>query len=109
MAWPWVASVSVAVALAAVCIAALLPRKRLKTQGKHVLITGGSAGIGLALAAELVARKANVTLVARTKSRLESAQAELLKQAERLKTGSKIDIKAADAGKRLSGPAREGQ
>lgn len=97
MTWQMlVASLSIAAALAVVCVTALLPRKRMKTQGKHVLITGGSAGIGLALASELVARKANVTLLARTKSRLEAAQAELQAQAERQRSGSKIDIKVAD-------------
>lgn len=45
--------------------------------GKKVLITGGSTGIGFALAKELVLRGAQVTLVARTKTRIESAVAEL--------------------------------
>jgi 3-dehydrosphinganine reductase len=40
---------------------------------KHVLITGGSEGLGLALAKQLVAHNARVSLVARTKSKLESA------------------------------------
>lgn len=40
---------------------------------KHVLITGGSEGLGLALAKQLVAQGARVSLVARTKSKLEAA------------------------------------
>lgn len=40
---------------------------------KHVLITGGSEGLGLALAKQLVAQTARVSLVARTKSKLEAA------------------------------------
>lgn len=40
---------------------------------KHVLITGGSEGLGLALAKQLVAHNARVSLVARTKSKLEAA------------------------------------
>lgn len=40
---------------------------------KHVLITGGSEGLGLALAKQLVAQNARVSLVARTKSKLEAA------------------------------------
>jgi NAD(P)-dependent dehydrogenase (short-subunit alcohol dehydrogenase family) len=45
--------------------------------GDHVLITGGSAGLGLALARAFVAGNANVTLVARNADRLASAAAEL--------------------------------
>jgi len=45
--------------------------------GEHVLITGGSSGIGLALAISLVRRNANVTLVARDASRLKAAAATL--------------------------------
>lgn len=40
---------------------------------KHVLITGGSEGLGLALAKQLVAQNARVSLVARTLSKLEAA------------------------------------
>lgn len=42
---------------------------------KHVLITGGSEGLGLALAKQLVAQGARVSLVARTMSKLEAAAA----------------------------------
>jgi 3-dehydrosphinganine reductase len=41
--------------------------------GKHAVITGGSTGIGRAVALELASRGASVTLVARTKSKLEAA------------------------------------
>jgi len=45
--------------------------------GKHILITGGSSGLGLALA-KLVARKgANVTIVARNKQKLDTAVQEI--------------------------------
>ena len=43
--------------------------------GKHVLITGGSEGIGLALAKECYKSSANVTLMARTTSKLDAAVA----------------------------------
>mmetsp|Transcript_19990 Transcript_19990/g.50849 ORF Transcript_19990/g.50849 Transcript_19990/m.50849 type:complete len:352 (-) Transcript_19990:496-1551(-) len=46
--------------------------------GKHVLITGGSQGIGKALAAKLLARGARVTLLARTEVTLQKAKQELL-------------------------------
>jgi 3-dehydrosphinganine reductase len=45
--------------------------------GKKALITGGSSGIGLALARQLVARGASVWLVARDPAKLESACKEL--------------------------------
>ncbi len=42
-----------------------------------VIVTGGSRGLGLAIAKSLAARGAKVTLVARDRARLEAAQAEL--------------------------------
>lgn len=45
----------------------------LKIEGSHVLITGGSSGIGLSTAALFVERGANVTLVARNKLKLAGA------------------------------------
>jgi len=45
----------------------------------HVIITGGSSGIGLALARIYAARGAHVSLLARTVSALETAQDELAK------------------------------
>lgn len=56
--------------------------KKVSYAGKNVLITGGSTGIGFALAAELVQRGAHVTLVARTQSRLDSAIEDLRSMAE---------------------------
>lgn len=41
--------------------------------GKNVLITGGSTGIGLALAKEFLQRGCNITIVARTKSIIDDA------------------------------------
>ncbi len=46
-------------------------------RGKHALITGGSSGIGLAMAKTLLDFQASVTLIARTQSALDKAQAEL--------------------------------
>lgn len=52
-----------------------LPRRSFS--GKHALVTGGSAGIGKAIAAELLRKGARVTILARTKAKLEEAVAEL--------------------------------
>jgi len=52
-------------------------RKSWDPKGKHVYITGGSQGLGLALAKILVKRGANISIVARTQSKLDSALREL--------------------------------
>ncbi|MCK2241692.1 MULTISPECIES: SDR family oxidoreductase [unclassified Crossiella] len=46
-------------------------------EGRHVVITGGSSGIGLATARLLAARGARLSLLARTPERLDAAVAEL--------------------------------
>ncbi len=51
----------------------LLGGKKWKPQGKNVLITGGSQGLGLALAELLAAKGANVTICSRTESKLREA------------------------------------
>lgn len=50
----------------------------LNLNGKHVMITGGSKGIGLACAAAFAEEGAHVSLVARDLATLKSAQAHLL-------------------------------
>jgi len=45
--------------------------------GKHVVVTGGSQGLGMSVAARYAKAGANVTLLARTKSKLEAAQAKI--------------------------------
>jgi 3-dehydrosphinganine reductase len=46
----------------------------IKIKGSHVIITGGSSGIGLALAKELAGNGANVTIIARDPKKLEEAK-----------------------------------
>lgn len=52
----------------------------LQLKGKHVLITGGSKGIGLACARGFLAEGAKVTLVARGRPALDAAKASLLNE-----------------------------
>jgi NAD(P)-dependent dehydrogenase (short-subunit alcohol dehydrogenase family) len=59
--------------------------------GKHVLITGGSKGIGLALAHAFAAEGANVVICARDAATLERAAGEV-----RRKHNAKVTIHAAD-------------
>ena len=46
-------------------------------EGKHAIVTGGSRGIGAAIAAEFVGRGAKVTIMARDREKLEAQAAEL--------------------------------
>lgn len=46
-------------------------------RGKHAVVTGGSSGLGLALAEELVAAEARVAIVARRAKQLEAAAEQL--------------------------------
>ena len=52
-------------------------RRLLTFSCQHVYITGGSQGLGLALAKILVKRGANISIVARTQSKLDDALKEL--------------------------------
>lgn len=76
---------SVIIALAAALLVAVLAetifnrftRKAFKPAGKHCFVTGGSTGLGKALAIELVKKGANVTIVARRQSELDKAAKEI--------------------------------
>ena len=64
---------------------------KIPIKGRHVFITGGSSGIGLALAHQAASDGARVSILARTISKLEEA-----KQAIRLSTGIDVAVFAAD-------------
>ncbi len=57
--------------------------------GRAALVTGGSRGLGLALARELLDRGANVTLMARTAADLDRAR-------ERLNAGTRVQVVVGD-------------
>ncbi|KAJ9473886.1 3-ketodihydrosphingosine reductase TSC10 [Pseudozyma hubeiensis] len=71
-----------------------LRSKKWKAQGKHVFITGGSQGLGLAVAELLASKGANVTICSRTESKLREAVGKV-KAAAKSKD-QKIEYVAAD-------------
>src|SRR6185295_3021548 len=52
-------------------------------QGKHAIVTGGSRGIGKAIARELAREGADVTIVARNKADLEATAQQLAGETNR--------------------------
>jgi 3-dehydrosphinganine reductase len=64
---------------------------RIPIKNRHVLITGGSSGIGLALAKAAAAQGAHVSILARNLNRLEEAREEI-----KLATGHTATVLAAD-------------
>ncbi|XP_020588760.1 3-dehydrosphinganine reductase TSC10A-like [Phalaenopsis equestris] len=65
--------------------------RRIPVKGRHVFISGGSSGIGLALALQVAAEGARVSILARSQKRLEEAR-----EAIRLATGVEAAIFSAD-------------
>jgi short-subunit dehydrogenase len=63
-------------------------------RGQRALVTGASAGLGVAFARELAAAGAHVVITARRKDRLESLAEEL-----RSKHGVEVDVIASDLGR----------
>ncbi|KAJ0736066.1 putative 3-dehydrosphinganine reductase [Helianthus annuus] len=64
---------------------------KIPIKSRHVLITGGSSGIGLALARQAAAEGARVTILARDFNKLEEA-----KNSIQLSTGVEVDIVSVD-------------
>lgn len=56
--------------------------KRMCLRHQHFVVTGGSSGIGRAMALEIVRRGGNLTIVARNRERLEDVKLELLDAAQ---------------------------
>uniref|UniRef100_A0A182JEX5 3-dehydrosphinganine reductase n=1 Tax=Anopheles atroparvus TaxID=41427 RepID=A0A182JEX5_ANOAO len=71
-----------------------LTRKKRIIKGKHVVVTGGSSGIGLWAAIECVRLGAHVTIIARKVSLLEKALEELEKY--RVRDTQKIQFRSLD-------------
>jgi NAD(P)-dependent dehydrogenase (short-subunit alcohol dehydrogenase family) len=80
-------------------------------QGKHAIVTGGSLGIGKAIARELAREGADVAIVARTKETLEAAAKELAAETKRrviplacdVTSKAQVDAMVAQAATQLGG------
>jgi len=70
------------------------PRRSMKFNEKHAIITGGSSGIGKATAKLLVAQGANVSIIARDRAKLEAAKTEI--EAAKIHPTQQIFTAAAD-------------
>lgn len=71
-------------------------KPRVEFKGQHILITGGSQGIGLSLAQLFLLKGANVTIVARTKSKLDEVVRQLDSTKETQRLTGRIQAVAAD-------------
>src|SRR5882757_5847336 len=80
-------------------------------QGKHAIVTGGSRGIGKAIARELAREGVDVAIVARTKGNLEATARELYAQTNRrviplaadVTSREQVDRRVSEAAKQLGG------
>jgi len=72
----------------------LLSPTKLSLEGAHVLITGGSSGIGKALAIEAIQSGANVTILARNQTLLNGAKQDIAKY---IKQGSQQELLTVSA------------
>ncbi|KAG6329625.1 hypothetical protein ID866_9465 [Astraeus odoratus] len=86
---PLLVKVVVALLFVSFSSAMFFGKKKWDPKGKHVYITGGSQGLGLALAKDLAKRGANISIVARTQGKLDAALKEL--EALRQSPGQKFD------------------
>lgn len=93
----WAAPI-VALVAAVLLHALIMPLfKRQKLHGKHVLMTGGSKGLGLALAKEFIKRACHVTVVARKQVDLLDALQTLNEFAASLSQDTSVKIQALSA------------
>ena len=91
---PWLRAVGLLAVAALLPVLARMLRGRVSYRGRHVLISGGSSGIGLAIAKEFANRGSHVTIVARTEAKLKDAVVQIRKAAA--SEAQKISYVSAD-------------
>ena len=69
----------------------------LQLKGKRALVTGGSRGIGKAIARELAREGADVAILARDPERLKTAATEIAKESGRTVVGIAVDTTSDDS------------
>lgn len=74
-----------------------VPAKKQSYIGQHVVITGGSQGMGKAVARQFVERGADVTIIARTQATLDTALAELKSIANGDQTIQALSVDCTDS------------
>jgi len=75
--------------------------KQFDLTGRAALITGGSKGLGLAIAAGLASAGADVVLTSRTESEVSAAAAEVAEQFGKRAIGLRADVSAPDDCRRV--------
>lgn len=68
-------------------------RPSVKLLGKHVIITGGSEGLGYSMAREFCTKGCRVTIIARTQSKLDQA----LENLKQLDLPAQVQVQALPA------------
>mmetsp|Transcript_37238 Transcript_37238/g.46568 ORF Transcript_37238/g.46568 Transcript_37238/m.46568 type:complete len:331 (+) Transcript_37238:176-1168(+) len=102
----WVVYLLVGVIVVTAFVRFVLYRKRHDYFGKHVVITGGSEGIGRSLAERFYKAGAKVTIMARTEAKLQKAKEEIQKIPA--PEGASIDFACLDVTKSDSvGPSMQ--
>ena len=96
MVFPWAALAATTV-LASLLYAIFARRTHITLDGKHVVITGGSSGIGKEIAVLAVKQGACVSIIARNKERLASASADIAAKAGD-GASARINAVSADVG-----------
>ena len=81
------------------CLGSLLFKRKFDYRGKHVLVTGGSSGIGLEVAREYLRKGANVSIMARDKKKLDTAKLELVGDSKALE--NQLCLVSGDTGSSL--------
>ncbi|KAH3771574.1 3-ketodihydrosphingosine reductase-like [Dreissena polymorpha] len=88
-----IVTVSLILFIIALFLSKRLSPKYVKIDGKHVVITGGSSGIGKSLAIQAAQLGANVSILARDKVKLETAKTEIQGY---LQSGRKVHCESCD-------------